>query len=86
MKFALQTAAGAAISDPAAQALLAPTCRVKVTLDGVERPGCATYDSRRDTFQYALKTPRAISRGTHAVGLKVSALDGSGVVNASTTP
>jgi hypothetical protein len=85
VKFQLANAAGAPIADAQAQALLTPACRVKVTLDGVVQEGCASYDSRADRFQFDLKVPRTIALGTHAVGIQVSAPDGSGVVNSDAT-
>ena len=81
VKFSLGDADGTPISDTAAQALLAPVCLVEITLDGQEK-GCAAYDADTNTFQYDLKTPKTLAPGDHAVGIRVSAPDGSGVVNA----
>jgi hypothetical protein len=83
VKFGLGSANGSRLSDAAAQALLGPTCRVRVTLDGVAQPGCATYSPTRDTFQYDLKTSKSLAPGAHTVGIQVTAPDGSGVVNAN---
>ena len=84
VKFTLARANGTHISDAEAQALLNP-CRVKVTFDGVEQTGCATYSAPTDTFQYRLQTSRSLPLGSHALAIKVSALDGSGVVNTDGT-
>ncbi len=80
VKFMLADAAGTAIPDADAQALLTP-CRVKVTLDAVEQVGCASYNASTNTFQYNLKTSKSLAVGPHALAIKVSAPDGSGVVN-----
>ena len=80
VKFMLANSAGTTIPDANAQALLTP-CRVKITLDGVEQPGCATYNASSNTFQYDLKTSKSLAVGNHTLAIKVSAPDGSGVVN-----
>ena len=85
VKFRLANAAGTRIPDAVAQALLAPVCRVKITLDGAVQTGCASYNATTDTFQFDLKVPRTIALGTHTVGIQVSAPDGSGVVNTDST-
>lgn len=84
VKFRLGNATGARLSDAAAQALLAPDCLVAVTLDGSAK-GCAGYDPESDTFQYDLKTAKTLAPGSHTVGIRVSAPDGSGVVNRDST-
>jgi CSLREA domain-containing protein len=84
VRFRLGDASGARIADADAQALIAPVCLVRVTLDGTER-GCVTYDPVLDTFQYDLKTPKTLAPGNHTVGIRVSAPDGSGVVNSDST-
>jgi hypothetical protein len=81
VKFALANHAGVKLSDTAALALLSPTCRVKITLDGVEQGGCASYDTVSDTFKYDLKTSKGLAIGDHTIAIQVSAPDGSGVVN-----
>ena len=73
------------LPDAVAQALIAPTCQVRVTLDGTVQTGCATYEATTNTFQFALKTAKTITVGTHRVGILVSAADGSGVVNTDDT-
>lgn len=84
VRFALGNAAGAPISDAAASALLAPSCLVRVTLDGVDR-GCPGYNTVGDFFQLDLKTTKSLARGTHTVGIEVGAADGSGLVNSEST-
>jgi hypothetical protein len=84
VKFRLGDATGTTIPDADAQALLAPVCRVKVTLDGTDK-GCATYDPISDTFKFDLKTPKSLVPGNHTVGIRVSAPDGTGVVNTNST-
>jgi hypothetical protein len=81
VKFRLGDAAGQPISDAAAQALIAPTCFVRITFDGVDQPACAAYDTQSNRFQYDLKTSRTTAPGSHAIGIRVSAPDGSGVLN-----
>ena len=83
IKFRLGNAAGARISDAEAQALVAPTCRVRIVVDNVLQPGCARYDAATDVFQYDLKTSRAEVVGAHTVGLRIAAPDGS-IVNTDT--
>jgi hypothetical protein len=85
VKFTLANQAGVKISDADAQALLSPTCRVKVTFDGVEQPGCAGYDPTLDMLKYELKTSKTVGAGAHSVVIKVGAPDGSGVVNTDST-
>jgi hypothetical protein len=80
VRFRLGDASGAPISDADAQSLLSPVCLVKVTLDGTDM-GCATYDPASNTFQFDLKTPKSLSPGSHTIGIRISAADGSGVVN-----
>ena len=82
VKFTLANASGTAIPNADAQALLTP-CRVKIFFDDVDQPGCATY--RNGSFQYNLRTWRSLGVGTHALGIKVSAPDGSGIVNTDAT-
>ena len=81
VKFALANAAGAKLSDAAAQALISPVCLVKITLDDVEQPGCASYNAAIDIFQYDLKSSKTLSAGNHSLAIKVSAPNGSGIVN-----
>ena len=81
VKFRLANAAGVKLSDAVAQALITPTCLVRITLDGTVQAGCATYNASANTFAYSLRTARTITVGTHRVGIQVSAPDGSGVVN-----
>jgi hypothetical protein len=85
VRFMLGQAGGAHLADAAAQALISPTCLVRITLDGTVQPGCATYDASRDTFQYDLKTAKSISAGNHTLGIQVSASDSSGVINGDST-
>lgn len=84
VKFRLGDAAGDPIPDADAEALLSPTCHVQVTLDGVAQ-GCVTYDSSSDIFQLDLRTPKSLEVGTHTVGIRVTAADGSGVLNTDST-
>jgi hypothetical protein len=84
VKFKLGNASGTAISDAAAGALLSPACLVRITLDGVDR-GCAGYSTTSHSFQLDLKTTKSLARGTHTIGVQVSAADGSGLVNSETT-
>jgi hypothetical protein len=58
---------------------------VQVTLDGSAR-GCATYEPLRDRFIYTLKTDKNTTVGTHMVGIRVTAPDGSGVINNNSVP
>lgn len=80
VKFQLTDANGTPIPDADAAALVSPTCRVQVTFDAVVR-GCATYDAVRDRFFFSLKTTRTLTPGTHLLGIRVTAPDGSGVLN-----
>lgn len=80
VKFMLADASGATIPDADASSLVAP-CRIGVVADGVELPGCATYNANFDWFQYGFKTPRNMTPGSHVLAIKVFAPDGSGVVN-----
>lgn len=80
VKFRLGDATGQPISDAAAQALLSPTCDVQVLFDG-RVVGCATYDPLLDQFQVDLKTSRKLPAGAHTISIRVSAPDGSGVLN-----
>ncbi|MFE5672941.1 FG-GAP-like repeat-containing protein [Agromyces sp. NPDC056523] len=81
VKFTLRDHTGALISDADAQALVA-ACLVRVTLDGVLQPGCATYSARSDQFSYNVKIPKGMT-GQHVVALAVSAPNGSGIVNSN---
>ena len=85
VKFQLTDANGTPIPDADAAALLSPTCRVRVTFDGVVS-GCATYDSMANRFTFTLKTAKGAAPGQHLVGILVTAPDGSGVVNDNTVP
>jgi hypothetical protein len=85
VKFQLTDASGTTIPDADAAALLSPTCRVQVTFDGVVN-GCTTYEPLRDRFIYTLKTAKNTSVGGHTVGIKVTAPDGSGVINTNSVP
>jgi len=58
-----------------AQALITPSCLVKVTLDGSVQTGCATYNATTDTFQHDLKTAQSTAVGNHTLGIQVSAPD-----------
>jgi hypothetical protein len=86
VKFGLGSADGTRLADGAASGLLSPTCRVRITLDGVVQSGCASYNATRDTFQYDLKTSKSLPPGAHTIGVQVTAPDGSGVVNTNSTP
>ncbi len=83
VKFKLANAAGTTIPDSDAQALLSP-CRVKVTIDGIEPTACALYNASTNTFHHDVKTAK-LTVGDHALAIKVSAPDGSGVVNTNGT-
>jgi hypothetical protein len=85
VKFQLTDASGTPIPDADAAGLLSPTCRVQVTFDGVVR-GCAAYDPVRDRFAFTLKTAKSTPPGQHQVGIRVTAPDGSGVVNTNAVP
>ncbi|HEX6874144.1 MAG TPA: choice-of-anchor Q domain-containing protein [Nocardioidaceae bacterium] len=85
VKFQLTDANGTPIPDADAAALLSPTCRVQVTFDGVVS-GCASYDTVRNRFLFTLKTAKNTTPGTHLVGIRVTAPDGSGVLNTDTVP
>jgi hypothetical protein len=84
VRFQLGDASGQPISDAAAAALLAPTCLVFVTLDG-QTKGCATYNTTSNTFQFDVKTTKALAAGNHSVGILVKAADGDIVNTDSTT-
>jgi hypothetical protein len=60
---------------------------VKITFDNVEQAGCASYDANTDAFQYNLGKGKgqSLPTGVHAIAIKVSAPDGSGVVNTNGT-
>ena len=83
VRFKLANAGGTTIPDSAAQALLTP-CRAKVTVDGVEPTACALYNAKTNTFYYDVKTAE-LTVGKHALAIRVSAPDGSGVVNTNGT-
>ena len=85
VKFQLADANGTPIPDADAAALLSPTCRVPVTFDGVVS-GFAGYDTVRDRFLFTLKTAKNAAPGTHLVGIRVTAPDGSGVLNTDSVP
>ena len=72
VKFRLGDASLQPISDAAAQALLRPTCRVTVTLDGASQ-GCARYDATSNQFQVDVKTPNSLAAGNHVIAVVVSA-------------
>ncbi|WP_170964005.1 choice-of-anchor Q domain-containing protein [Agromyces tardus] len=75
--------AGGVLSDAAAAALLSPTCRVSVTLDGQVK-GCAKYNATSDTFQFDVKTTKGMTVGTHTIGILVTSAAGD-VVNSNST-
>jgi uncharacterized repeat protein (TIGR01451 family) len=81
VKFALADTAGTRIPDAEAQAIAA-SCRAKVRLDSGS-PGCATYNATTDTFQFNLKTPKNLSKGSHTITLDV--LVGGNVVSTKST-
>ncbi len=83
VKFQLGTASGALLSDQAAAALLAPVCRVQVTLDG-DSNGCVRYDAAYNKFQIDVKTTKSITIGEHTIAVVITAGDGS-VVNTEVT-
>ena len=83
VKFQLGTASGALLSDQAAAALLAPVCRVQVTLDGISN-GCVRYDAAANKFQIDVKTTKSITIGEHTIAVVITAGDGS-VVNTEAT-
>ena len=76
MRFQVGTASGALLSDQAAAALLAPVCRVQVTLDGVSK-GCVRYDAAANKFQVDVKTTKSITTGEHTITVVITAGDGS---------
>jgi hypothetical protein len=84
VRFQLGDASGQPISDGAATALLSPTCLVFVTLDG-QAKGCATYNAVSNTFQFDVKTTKALASGNHTVGILVRTADGDIVNTDSTT-
>ena len=83
VRFQLRTASGALLSDQAAAALLAPVCRVQVTLDGVSM-GCVRYDAAANKFQIDVKTTKSLTPGEHTIEVVITAGDGS-VVNTEAT-
>ena len=83
VKFGLTNAAGARISDAAAQALVASPCKVKVSFNSGTK-NCAAYNATTDTFQFDVKTPKSLASGRYNIVVEVSAPDGSGVVNSET--
>ena len=83
VKFGLTNAAGARISDAAAQALAASPCKVKVSFNSGTK-NCAAYNATTDTFQFDVKTPKSLASGPYNIVVEVSAPDGSGVVNSET--
>ena len=83
VKFGLTNAAGARISDAAAQALVASPCKVKVSFNSGTK-NCAAYNATTDTFQFDVKTPKSLASGPYNIVVEVSAPDGSGVVNSET--
>lgn len=84
VRFQLTAASGQSISDAAAAALLSPRCLVSVTFDGLAR-GCATYNAVSNTFQFDVKTTKAIAAGTHTIGILVKSGAGD-ILNANTAP
>jgi Tol biopolymer transport system component len=80
VKFRLGDANGVPISDAAAQALLTPTCHVQITLDA-HAQGCASYDATADVFFFVLRINKSLSAGSHVVGVRVTAPDGSGLLS-----
>ena len=83
VKFKLANAGGTAIPDADARVLLTP-CRVKVIVDRVEPTACALYNAKTNTFYYDMKTAK-LTVGNHPLAIKVSAPDGTGVVNTNGT-
>jgi hypothetical protein len=83
VRFQLKNAAGVVLPDSVAQALISPTCRVRMTFDGVDQ-GCFRYDASTDKFVVELKTTKSVAVGQHTVGVVITAADGS-VVNSETT-
>ncbi|KRE23095.1 choice-of-anchor Q domain-containing protein [Agromyces sp. Soil535] len=84
VRFQIGDASGQPISDTAAAALVSPTCLVFVTLDG-QTKGCATYNAVSNTFQFDVKTSKALASGDHTVGILVRTVDGDIVNTDSTT-
>ena len=82
MRFQLADAGGV-LSDAKAAALLSPSCLVFVSLDG-QVAGCAKYTAKTDTFQFDVKTTKALAAGTHSIGIIVKSTDGAVVNNNST--
>ncbi|KQZ09447.1 hypothetical protein ASD23_14530 [Agromyces sp. Root1464] len=84
VRFQLTDASGQSISDAAAAALLSPRCLVSVMFDGLAK-GCATYNAVSNTFQFDVKTTKAIAAGTHTIGILVKSGAGD-ILNANTAP
>ena len=68
-------------SGATAQSLVS-ACRAKVGLDTAT--GCASYDTRTDTFQFDVKIPKATSVGTRQVAVEVRVTDNTIVHTAVT--
>ncbi|MGW9630300.1 choice-of-anchor Q domain-containing protein [Agromyces sp. NPDC055520] len=83
VRFQLRDASGQPISDTAAASLLSPSCLVFVTMDGQVK-GCATYNPVSNTFQFDVKTTKALAVGTHSVGILVKSSDGD-ILNTNAT-
>ncbi|MBT2517650.1 hypothetical protein J7E29_09420 [Streptomyces sp. ISL-90] len=82
VRFQLGDASGV-LSDADAAALLSPTCLVFVSLDG-DVKGCARYNAKSNTFQFDVKTTKALTVGVHSIGILVKTADGD-VVNSDST-
>jgi len=84
VRFRLGDAAGKPLPDASAQALVAAPCHVVVTFDG-QVQGCTSYNPTSHVFQFDVKTAKSLPPGSHAVGIRVTAVDGSGVLNTNST-
>jgi hypothetical protein len=82
VRFQLTNAAGVPIPDSVAAALLAPVCRVRLTLAGVDK-GCMRYDAAANKFVLDLKTSKSTAVGEQTITVVITAADGTFVTETS---
>ena len=86
LKFQLLNASGLPIGDTEAQSLIAPSCKISITLSKPAEPvaGCPRYDPTAKQFQLNLKTTDAM-KGDNGVSLTVM-VGGTIVATGEITP
>ena len=75
--------AGGVLSDAKAAALLSPSRLLFASLDG-QVAGCAKYTAKTDTFQFDVKTTKALAAGPDSIGILGKSTDGAVVNNNAT--